>query len=419
MIHQNLNKKKFPIYLFIILYFSLIVGFFLDENLNFGSYNDWIGTNYNAIQLFANNFKDTLLNYDTIGHRHSPIYPIFLSFFYKLGFSENIIRFINLNLAILLIYFFFKCLEIKFKNVNYNFLLVFSFVFFLSPNFRSLSIWPDSRIIGLLFFTISIYQFLKFQKIKQISYFWKSLGILIISSYISPNFSLFIIYYYFYFFNKVNKYTLFLSLVFCSLSAFPALYYLFILDVNFLISNTPALDAGATALSYNFSNKILLISSIISFHLIPFIIDKKFLKKLFSFISKNIFIIGLFLLVNIYFFNYSINFTGGGIFFQFSNLIFKNNFLFYLISFFSLGLLFYFVNKNRENLLIFFILILSNIQTTIYHKYYDLLLIILFFTIINSELIKNFFKKKFGLEYLYLFYVSYILMRIFKNNFIV
>ena len=132
MIHQNLNKKKFPIYLFIILYFSLIVGFFLDENLNFGSYNDWIGTNYNAIQLFANNFKDTLLNYDTIGHRHSPIYPIFLSFFYKLGFSENIIRFINLNLAILLIYFFFKCLEIKFKNVNYNFLLVFSFVFFIS-----------------------------------------------------------------------------------------------------------------------------------------------------------------------------------------------------------------------------------------------------------------------------------------------
>ena len=81
MIHQNLNKKKFPIYLFIILYFSLIVGFFLDENLNFGSYNDWIGTNYNVIQLFANNFKDTLLNYDTIGHRHSPIYPIFLSFF--------------------------------------------------------------------------------------------------------------------------------------------------------------------------------------------------------------------------------------------------------------------------------------------------------------------------------------------------
>ena len=58
----------------------------------------------------------------------------------------------------------------------------------------------------------------------------------------------------------------------------PAFYYIFILDVFFLYSGgTPGANdylSNYSFISY-FSNKILIISSIIFFYLIPFILSKK------------------------------------------------------------------------------------------------------------------------------------------------
>ena len=122
-----------------------------------------------------------------------------------------------------------------------------------------------------------------------------------------------------------------------------------------------------------------------------------------------------FLSLNIIFFDYSMQYTGGGIFFQISNYITKNNFIFYFFCFLSIGLIWFFSKKNFNNLLIFIILIASNIQNTIYHKYYDPLIMILLFTLINTELSKAFFRKKINLIYPYIFYLIFILMRIVKN----
>jgi hypothetical protein len=52
------NTKNLLI--FLILYVSLLLGFLLDENLNFGSYYDWINVYVPPIQDFANNFYETL-----------------------------------------------------------------------------------------------------------------------------------------------------------------------------------------------------------------------------------------------------------------------------------------------------------------------------------------------------------------------
>ena len=92
------------------------------------------------------------LSYDNLNHRHSPVYVIFLSLLVKLGVSFEFIRFFHLNLCILLIYFFYKCLKLKFKSIDKNILILLSTVIFLSPTFRSIAIWPESRIIGLIFF---------------------------------------------------------------------------------------------------------------------------------------------------------------------------------------------------------------------------------------------------------------------------
>jgi len=406
------------ILLFLTLYISLTAGFFFGENLNLGAKPDWYSGDIPVLEAFSTDLKKTFINYDTYGHRHSPVYLIFLSFLKSIGFDLDLIRFIHLNISILLIYFFYKCLLVKFDYIDKNILLVFSFSILLSPTFRSLAIWPDTRIIGLLFFTISILDFLKYLKYRKNIYIWKNTIFLICSSYISPNFSLFIIFFAYHYIKENNFKDLLFLYSFCLISSLPVFYYIFILDVNFLMVNTPGEITGENiSLSFNISDKILIISSIILFHLIPFLLNKIFLYEIIKNLKKDLLIVSLIFIILLYFFNYQISYTGGGIFFQISNFIFKNNILFYFISFTSLILLFSFVKNNLNNFLIFFVLIFSNIQNTIYHKYYDPLMMILFFTIITIPDSLRFFNKKNNLFIVYIFYILYISSRVIKNNF--
>ena len=283
MIVKNQNLKFNNFYLFILFYLSLVIGFYLGEDLNFGATADWFRTDLPVIKNLSYDLKNTLLNYESYGHRHSPVYLIFLSFLKNIGFSYDALRFFHLNISILLIYFFYKCLILKFDQVEKSLLIILSLSIFLSPTFRSLAIWPSSRIIGLLFFVLSIYEFLKFQKNNSNIYLLKNIFFLIISSYVSPNFSLFIVFFFYYYFTRINIKTITLILFFCILSSLPAFYYIFILDINFLNAGTPGAEGiKSVGLSFNFSNKILIISSIILFQLIPFLINKKFLKDFFN-----------------------------------------------------------------------------------------------------------------------------------------
>ena len=419
MIVKNQNLKFNNLYLFILFYISLIVGFYLGEDLNFGATGDWYGTDFPVIKDLASDLKNTLLNYESYGHRHSPVYLIFLSLLKNFGLSYDLIRFVHLNLSILLLYFFYKCLVIKFNDIEKNLLIILSLSIFLSPTFRSLAIWPSSRLIGLLFFVLSVYEFLKFQKNNLNTHLIKNIFFLIVSSYISPNFSLFIIYFFYHYYRKVNVIAITLVLLFCILFSLPAIYYIFVLDINFLTAGTPGfVDGNSIGLSFNFSNKILIISSIILFHFIPFLINKEFIIDFISWVKKNLIFVMFFFVINLIFFDYLVRFTGGGFFFQISNYLIKNNSIFYFFSFISLLVLGYFTRNNLNNLLIFFLLILSNIQNTIYHKYYDPLIMIIFFTIFNSSFSSKFLNKKLNLLYLYFFYLIFIVMRIFKNNFL-
>ena len=290
-----MTKKKFifkkNIYFSIFLYATLLAGFFWGENLNYGAKPDWYNTNFPVIRDFSENFIKTFYNYDQYNHRHSPVYLIFLSFFSKIGINFDLIRFLHFNLSITLIYIFFKCLTLKFKNIDKNILFLLSISIFLSPTFRSLAIWPDSRIIGLTFFTLSIYEFLKFNNSKNISSFYKNIIYLLIASYISPNFSVFIIFYFFCFLKNVNKKHILIGIFLCGLSSLPALYYLFVLDINFLLAKTPGADINdKVSLDFNISNKILIVSTIVFFHLIPFLFEKKFLNEFILSVKKKLFL---------------------------------------------------------------------------------------------------------------------------------
>ena len=93
--------------IFFILYISLILGFYFDENLNFGSYYDWINVYVPPIQDFANNFYETLVGFEKYGQRHSPFYIIFLSLFLKMGVSLDTIRFMHMHGCIIFIFLSF------------------------------------------------------------------------------------------------------------------------------------------------------------------------------------------------------------------------------------------------------------------------------------------------------------------------
>ena len=160
MLKKILNKNFFDkeiVFLF-LLYISLLIGFFFNENSTGGAIIDYLNQK-EILKLFALNFRETFLNYDNFSTRHSPVLIIFLSLFEKLNLSDFIIRLIYLHLNLILPFIFFKCLKLKFKNIDRKILIILVSLIFLSPTFRSLIIWPDSRILGILFFTLSIYFF--------------------------------------------------------------------------------------------------------------------------------------------------------------------------------------------------------------------------------------------------------------------
>jgi len=410
----NLNKNGF---LFFFFYISLILGFIFDESLNQGAYLDW-NTNKKLISEFSSNLLKTLLSYEDYGNRHSPLYNIILSLFYKIGFSLDFIRLINLHFSLLLIFVLYRCLKIKFKSVDDSTLQLLSFLVFFSPTFRSLAIWPDSRIIGLFFFVCCIYYFLIFFESYKKKYALYSVLALIISSYLSPNFSIFSIFFYFLFYINLNfRFFLFLILISFILSI-PMIYYIFFLDVNFIAAgNTPSITNETAKFDFNVFNKILLISSIFIFHLLPIIIISINKYELLKFIKRYWILIVIFWAICIYFFSYKKIFTGGGAIFQILDILSDSNILFFFVSFFVLALTSFIIGLNRQNSFLFLLSILSNPQNTVYHKYYEPFFLIMVLTLFKGLNFKIFFSNKKNILILYLYSAFFIILRLVKIYF--
>jgi len=415
------NTKNLLI--FLILYVSLLLGFLLDENLNFGSYYDWINVYVPPTQDFANNFYETLIGFEKYGQRHSPFYIIFLSLLLRLGLDLDTVRFLHMNGCIVFIFLFYHCLKLRFKDIDKFTLQLLSMFIFLSPTFRSLSIWPDSRLPGLIIFVLSIYFFLKFMKNnddKKVFFAFYSALSLILSSYISPNFSLFAIFFYLFFFKYLSYRSFILLFLLSAILSIPMMYYIFILDVNFMTAGrTPGIEQTSIAFSFNISNKILIISSILFFHLIPTIYFLTDSKQFLLFSKKKMINFIIFFAVFIYFFNYQISFTGGGFFYQLSIYMFNNNIFFYCIAFYTLFYIYYISSLSKTNLILLGILIISNIQNTIYHKYYEPLILIIVLVLFENLNFKKFLSSKINIIYLYMAGLFYIFIRAIKILYLV
>ena len=407
------NTYKKELFFFFFLYVTLLISFLLGENSTGGAFIDYSG-NKSTIQAFASEFSKTFFGYDSAPTRHSPVLNIFLSLFARMNLSDFFIRLIHLHLCLLLPFLFYKCLTIKFNKIDKKILLFLSSLIFLSPTFRTLAIWPDSRLLGLVFFTLSIYYFLRFEDSKYFKFAVYNVIALALSAYISPNFSVFSIFFFTKFFLHYSIFSKkILSIIIINLFlALPAFYYIFILDINFLIKSAAAgIGENERIIFNNLFNDILITFSIILFYLIPFLFFKVI--KIDNILTLKNVLISIFIFsICVLNFDYNYFYSGGGIFFKISNLFFQNNYLFYLISLFSILVTCSLISKKYFNILFFIIVVLNNPQYTMYHKYFDPFLLITFLTIFsfNIDLKKVYHAKN------YFFIFSYFLAFLVISN---
>ncbi len=384
--------------IFFFFYLTVLIGLYFNEDNLGGAIND-ATYHFKISQKFNLDFYKTLLNFgnhsEGLGTRNSPIFWIFLSVLDKF-FSYEIIKILNTLVIFAIAIIFYKSLVIKFKDINPTHLIFLSSFMFLSPGLRSLGIWPYSLIWGLLFFVISIYYYLKFKDNLNFNKAAIILTIIILTSYIYPSFSVFYLFYIFEITRKLKRKSYIIGLLFLSfILSIPCLIFLLTNDFFTSFQNAQGIKMPISQ-TFNISNKILIISSISFYLILPFINLKKIFFEIKKLEKKEIIFLVLFCLINFYFFNFPHYKWGGGFFHKLSNIFFGNNYIFFLSAFISILSIYTIVKKDIRNYILLVILILYNPQLTIYIKYFDPLIFILFLTLFNFNLKEHFLKKPYA-----------------------
>ena len=400
----------------------------MEANNLFSYFNEDFGVGYASdysqhklyIAFFDKDFINTLLNFDKFTTSHSPIYYIFVIFLEKISFNETVSRLINLHLSLFIPYFFYLCLKLKYKFQKEDLRSLIPCIIFFSPYFRSSSIWIGSENISLLFLIISFYFFLKYEsnKEKNFSNIFLNVLFLACAAYFRPVYAVFSIYFFLrYYFDLKFSNKLFYYILINALLSFPALYYVFILNINFFSIHINQIQKLS-----NIVNNFSICISIILFYSIPFLLANiNSNLKLSIFRIENIVLSIIFTYLLLFHFNYNAPY-GGGIFYKFSLLIFNNNYLFYFFSLIAfnvlLAVLFFDddIKDRISNLTLLLVLIFLEPDRFIYHETFDPLLYFVFFLLIKSKIYLNFIQKLTNKKFilLILFSISFYVLSIFK-----
>ena len=318
-------------------------------------------------------------------------------------------------------YFFYLCLKLKYKFHKEDLKNLIPCIIFFSPYFRSSSFWLGSENLSLIFLLVSFYFFLQYEssKEKKLSYIVLNVLFLACAAYFRTVYALFSIYFFLRFYLDLKLSTKLLYYILTNiLLSLPAIYYVFILDVNFFVQHIN----HEIELS-RFVNQFFITISTIFFYSIPFLLPNiKNYSKLSFFKTENIILSMVCLYLLIFYFNYSYV-AGGGIFYKASLFIFDNNYLFYFFSLMGLNVLFVtlFANEESKNkitdLVLFLTLIFLEPDRFFYHETYDPLLYFILFLLVKNKIYLNFTEeltnKKFVL--LNFFCISFYVLSILKT----
>ena len=414
---MKIEKNKI-LYIYIFSYLSMYLGFFNNEDFAFGTIKDYL-VHIHAANLMEQGIASTFLNYDNLDGGaipHSPVYILYFMYVQNI-FGDVLGRLINMHLILLLPYFFYLSLKLKFNFDKNDIRNLLPLIFFISPYFRSGALWIDDNVIGLTFLTFSIYYYLKFEnnKKKSLNYIFLNVLFLALASYIRPIYCIFGIYFFASIYLQIQKKNFLIYYVLLNIVlSLPAFYYVIILQQNEWFR--------PWILRTNITTTFSLSLSLIFFYTLPFIFcnfdkfDKIVIEKKFFFISIIYLII---LLIN---FNLTIPYSGG-FFYKISNLLFSNNYFFYLISFLS----FYFYLSIFKNitvkkyiffdLLLLTLLIIMEVDGVIYHEAYDPLFYIVSFLLVKNIFYSGVIKKLStkSISYFFIFASCFFIMSVAKT----
>ena len=376
----SLNKK---ILIYLIFFGSLIASIILGENSSGGAeYDNLITKKY--IETFQLNLNEGIELFKKDNQGHLPFFYILIANLNNL-FGEKFVNYLYLVISSLIPFVFYNVLKKNFSKKNDNVLFLLSLIIFLSPYFRSSTVWITTDNLALLFFLLSINSFLS-TRIDKKNYLKNSFlcfFFLILASYIRQSYALFFILYFISIQSKLKLLENFYILIFNFLLSIPALIWIFI------VFKFEGIQSGYYWTSNIFIN-ILVFTSLFFFYFFPFVLNKYSLRDFIKKISERKFLLMVFFSLSLsilIFINIPILSHGGGVFYKISKVTNLN----FITVFSMLGflVLICFNDLVKKNYLIYLILIFSYPFIYVYQKYYDPLIFIVILSLVESKFIKD------------------------------
>ena len=405
-----MKKNNFvPNLVFFLFSISLLIGFYFNED---SSGSGGFIADFSNTWGYVEALKENILIRPSNWTVHTPLHYILISKLSILFENKTFLRLTFCLISISMPILFYECLKIKYPTVSNKLLLIFASSILLLPSFRSAAIWANNHMTALIFFLLTTLFYLKWKKklnngTNDFKLVFFQTIFLALAVYTRQYYALFFFYFLFIYFEKLNIKNFLIISVFISFLTIPGF---------FLIYLDPALIK--TSFDTNFSNTILVSSSIISFYMLPFLIcffleDKE--NKLFDYNNIKI-LIGSIVTISIFylFFDYDPK-TGGGFFMKLSYILFKSPYFFLitsLIGLFSFLLLFF---ENKKNLILLIIFLIGFPAYMIFQKYFEPLLIFVLFLIFNTKITSIFFEKIRYLLIYYTYLIAYLLSAVLND----
>ena len=405
-----MKKNNFvPNLVFFLFSISLLIGFYFNED---SSGSGGFIADFSNTWGYVEALKENILIRPSNWTVHTPLHYILISKLSILFENKTFLRLAFCLISIFMPILFYECLKIKYPNVSNKLLLIFASSILLLPSFRSAAIWANNHMTALIFFLLTTLFYLKWKKklnngTNDFKLVFFQTIFLALAVYTRQYYALFFFYFLFIYFEKLNIKNFLIISMFISFLTIPGF---------FLIYLDPALIK--TSFDTNFSNTILVSSSIISFYMLPFLIcffleDKE--NKLFNYNNIKI-LIGSIVTISIFylFFDYDPK-TGGGFFMKLSYILFKSPYFFLitsLIGLFSFLLLFF---ENKKNLILLIIFLIGFPAYMIFQKYFEPLLIFVLFLIFNTKITSIFFEKIRYLLIYYTYLIAYLLSAVLND----
>ena len=99
---KTINEKKFVVILYLFGYFSLVYGFFNNENLSVGAFYDF-EHHAKILDNFTKDLSGSFFNYSNIYHNaHSPFFLVLLHLLEAILHSRDLMRFFFLHICLLI-----------------------------------------------------------------------------------------------------------------------------------------------------------------------------------------------------------------------------------------------------------------------------------------------------------------------------